>query len=523
VHRDVRLPWRSQVGPSPDPDHELLADVHRDVRLSRRPEVETRRLEARGALAVGRVCQRAGDALDQCTVRHGDGIAARMMRSVSLAAFVLIATAFPGCATTATDEAASVSAALSSLPNQTAWAEGTRWSYETNFGGLHAWVYRPVGFSRRSPDHRALVVHLIGCGQRPYQLAQAGGWPKAAEAEGAVVVIPEIVAPSYPNLSAPNVACYDFGYDSKPTRSSPDHRAIIAAGTRIVQENPALAIDPRQVYLAGMSAGATVAMQIACMAPDVFAGVGAVAGTAIGTDQSRAVMPPSLSSSEIHDACEDYANTSPVADAWRDLQQQVYALVSDDNSLPVGLPVLDSQGHWTGTDFRNPAYWDGDKFVDFRHHELIIEAMERVFGARGGDSNVALPVTGTGIGCAGGEASSGTEQATRCKVKSARTRTWQARMDFWTDHQGRKRIVHVRQDTLRHRWPAGSQGPLDKPVSPSLADLVHEHYFDDDGFIDESLGNRAPNGKLGAIFIANDSFDFPSYFLDLMSANNPRL
>src|SRR5262249_32239037 len=157
---------------------------------------------------------------------------------------------------------------------------------------------------------------------------------------------------------APNTACYDFGSDSQPTRNWTDHRALIAAGSQIAAQNPTLAIDPRQVYVVGLSAGATVAMQIGCMAPDVFAGVGSVAGDAIGADQSTAVMPPPMSAYELRGYCSDYVDSSPANSALADIRKQSYAIVSDDNSLPVGYPVLDSDGHWTGSDFRNPAIWD---------------------------------------------------------------------------------------------------------------------------------------------------------------------
>jgi poly(hydroxyalkanoate) depolymerase family esterase len=421
------------------------------------------------------------------------------------------------------DEAASAAASASSIPNQTAWAAGTHWSYETSFGGLTAWVYRPSGFSRKAPEKRGLVFHLIGCGQRPFQVAQAGGWPDAAEAEGMVVVIPEIVAPAHPNLSAPNLACYDFGSLTEPTRHWPDHDAIITAAQRIPAAEPSLAIDPRQVYITGISAGATVAMQIGCMAPDLFAGVGSVAGDALGANQSTAVMPPGMTTDDIRSDCESYASASPARSASDDLKRQVYAIVSDDNSLPVGFPILDSQGHWTGSDFADPAYWDGDKFVDHDHHRLIAKAMAGIFDASPVDRAAPLPFTGTGSGCPGGGESAGHDHPKRCALTDAVSRPWRATLDSWKDAQGRVRVAYVQQDTLRHRWPAGPAGALDKPLTPSMADLAQQRYFDGDGFPIESKVDSAPNGKLGVFFVANDSFNYPTYFLGLMAENNPRL
>ena len=68
------------------------------------------------------------------------------------------------------------------LPNEVAWAQGTRWTYHENFHGFpEAWVYVPASFSRVA-GRRGLVMHFVGCAQMPYQATQGAGWPEAAEA-----------------------------------------------------------------------------------------------------------------------------------------------------------------------------------------------------------------------------------------------------------------------------------------------------------------------------------------------------
>src|SRR4051794_447704 len=52
-----------------------------------------------------------------------------------------------------------------------------------------------------------------------------------------------------------------------------------------------LDIDPNQVYVTGLSSGAAIALQTACKAPDVFAGVGAVEGPSVGSNQNNSVRP----------------------------------------------------------------------------------------------------------------------------------------------------------------------------------------------------------------------------------------
>jgi poly(hydroxyalkanoate) depolymerase family esterase len=234
-----------------------------------------------------------------------------MLQRHALGTALALVIAATGCGVVG-DNVDSSSSALTQIPNQTDWAQGTKWTYQSSFMGLpNAWVYTPTSFSQKSPAQRGVIFHLGGCGEVPYQVAQGAGWPQAADAAGMVIVIPDTIAPAHPNQQAPNVACYDFGsgLTSAPTANSADHKALIAAAKQIVND-PNLKIDPRQVYLAGFSAGATVAMQVACMAPDVFAGVGSVAGPAIGTNQAQSVMPPQMASSSIQSQCTNYAGAN---------------------------------------------------------------------------------------------------------------------------------------------------------------------------------------------------------------------
>jgi len=420
------------------------------------------------------------------------------------------------CADAPSDPSSVSVEALTSLPNETAWAKGTRWSYEASFAGLKAWVYRPATTSPKAPGKYGVVFQLVGCGQLTHQVAQGSGWPKVAEAHGLVIVVPEIVAPSRPNAASPNTACYDFGTSilAQPSRTSPDHKALIAAAQRLASED----VDPRQIYLTGLSAGATVAMQVACMAPDLFAAVGSVAGPAIGTDQSRAVMPPQTTATLVRNRCTSYADR-----AKAHLATQLYAIVSDDNGLPAGNPVMDPNGHWTADKFAKQTIWDGDKYVPHAHHDLIATAMAPLFEATKTGSGVALPMSGAGIGCPNGAQSQDDRGETECTFAEAVTRSWTVKANVWTDRRGKKRIVHLEQDTLRHRWPVGPLGPLDHVVVPGRDALVEGGYILPNGQFDIEKLNRAPNGMIGSVFFANDAFDFPTYFADFVAENNPRL
>lgn len=443
-------------------------------------------------------------------------------RALSVAVLAILSTAAACSAPSREEEAASAGQeVVTTLPNQTEWARGSRWSYEKNFVGLpRAWVYTPASFSKKAAGKRAVVFHLPGCGELAYQVAQGSGWPQVAEDNGYVVVVPEVIDPVYPNPAAPHVGCYDFGLYAQPTRYRTDHAALIEAGGDIATKRPELAIDPRQVYIAGLSAGGTVAMQVACMAPDVFAGVGTVAAPSLGTWQSMAVMPPVWGPTGVRWGCEYYAGGS--SDESK-LKEQVYAIASDDNGLPAGVPVL-QWGVWTATKFANPDIWDGDKYIPFAHHRIIADAMADVFDAKLTSEDVALPgLSGIGYGCPGGEKSHDDTAETECTFEHYKKRPWQVKADTWTDKQGRKRIVHLKQDTLRHRWPVGPLGPMDSPVTPTFSDLVAQGYMSPTAQVDPAKVAGAPSGTFGVGFFGDDTFNFTKYLAEFLAENNPRL
>ncbi|MCM2321802.1 MAG: alpha/beta hydrolase fold domain-containing protein [Oligoflexia bacterium] len=418
---------------------------------------------------------------------------------------------------------ASLTCIAGSIPTETDWAKGTNWKYEKNFAGFpSAWVYTPNGFSKKVPAKRGAVIHLMGCDQVSFQIAQSAGWPKAAEAYGLVVVVPDVQAPVFPNQRIKQMECINYGGGypmvTMPTRNSPDHKSIIAAGTKLVSDYPELEIDPNQIYLAGISAGGAVAMEVACMAPDVFSGVALAAAPGIGSNQSTAVMPPSIKTADMLKVCRDYSATAPGKPTMKD---QVIALVSDDNSLPAGnITVVD--GIVTADKFINQNIWDGDKFAPYPYQKMTADMMATLLGVKKAETGVVLG-SGKGIGCAGGEKDRG-DSYHECRPKDATPRDWKAYAEYWRDSAGRIRIARIEQDTLRHAWPAGPVSRGDFPGFPDVRWLVEQGYINaSTGHFDMKKLGPAPNGMAGALFHSNASIDFPMFVAKLWSENNPKL
>ena len=282
------------------------------------------------------------------------------------------------------------------LPNEVAWAQGTRWTYHENFHGFpEAWVYVPASFSRVA-GRRGLVMHFVGCGQMPYQAAQGAGWPEAAEAFGLVVVIPAAGQPAFPNRDAPNVECFNYGWDGsygvyRPSRNDPDHAATFAT-VRALLADQDLAVDPHQVYATGLSAGGAFAVEVACMAPDLFAGFATASAPGIGTAQGTAVMPPpaGFSADSVRQLCQQWASQSGVPDANGLLARQIVAISSDDNGLRAGVGPFDTSM------FNDQTVWDGDKFCPHVYQENRAAAYEQLLGVEQIDRG-AVVGRGTGI------------------------------------------------------------------------------------------------------------------------------
>ncbi len=450
------------------------------------------------------------------------------MKNSSLSLIAVIAVSLVSACeaepTASTDSSSQTSSkSLTSVPNETAWAQGTNWSYESNFAGFpNAWVYRPVGFSKKVSDRRGAVIHLIGCGQMPYQVAQGAGWPKVAEEYGYVIVVPEIVAPIYPNAAAKNIACYSYGSSTMPSRTTTDHKTIIAAATKLVSERPELKIDSNQIYLSGLSAGGAVAMQVACMAPNLFSGVGVMAGPAMGTNQSTAVMPPTINADKVKSQCTTYAKSGSLSDPLTTLAETTWVIVSDNNGLPAGNAVL-VDGVWTAEKFRKQTIWDGDKFCPYANHTLVSSAIPSLLKATKSGSKLTLPFSGTGTGCAGGEASHDDTAETECTFAKSVTRSWVAQADVWKNAAGATRLVWVTQDTLRHRWPTGPLNSMDREITPNRQWMINDGYILANGQFDDAKVAAGPNGALGALYFAPDAFSLPAYLAETWNENNPRI
>jgi poly(3-hydroxybutyrate) depolymerase len=142
------------------------------------------------------------------------------------------------------------------------------------------WIYTP---STALPDGRhPLLIVLHGCAQTHTEIKNFGNLVPSAEANGIVVAVPFVGNEFF---GSPLQMCWDYDRASDAKR----HIDELVKLAETLKARSALNIAENHVYIVGLSSGAAMALAVGCKAPDVFAGVGAIAGPSVGSSQNDAL------------------------------------------------------------------------------------------------------------------------------------------------------------------------------------------------------------------------------------------
>ncbi|WP_323844081.1 PHB depolymerase family esterase [Microbulbifer magnicolonia] len=197
------------------------------------------------------------------------------------------------------------------------------WSDEQRIGGkLKTFVYTPSTAPALN-GKRALMVSLHGCVQKNDHIKNHGNWEVTADQYGMVVAVPQASGEGTYGI----MGCWNFHTGTKANRNGSDQKYLIDLVDALLAD-PALNIDPAQVYLTGLSSGAGIINQMWCIAPDVFAGVGVNAGPAPGSSGNLPDLnDPSISVSQGENNCKHYASQVPGGLGKDYLQTQLWSAV----------------------------------------------------------------------------------------------------------------------------------------------------------------------------------------------------
>lgn len=219
------------------------------------------------------------------------------------------------------------------------WSANQTWATDTvNGGALTGYYYWP-STAPALAGKRALVLVLHGCAQTAAGDVIDGSsdkgynWKGAADQYGAVILAPNATGNLY------GAHCWDWARNTH-SRSTGHAGVLLDLVNRFVS-NPQYAIDPKQVYVAGLSSGGAETMVLGCLAPDVFAGIGINAGPPPGVSTSQIGMVPSgYTASTAANNCRSLAGANAPAFAT-----QVASVIwgTSDYVVAQGYGPLDAQ------------------------------------------------------------------------------------------------------------------------------------------------------------------------------------
>ena len=142
-------------------------------------------------------------------------------------------------------------------------------SFSNAAGSRSYKLYIPAGYAASKQAPVPLVVMLHGCTQSPDDFATGTQMNQLADEHGFLVVYPEQAA------NANGSRCWNW-FRAEDQQRDQGEPSLIAGITREIAAR--YAVDPRRIFVGGLSAGASMAVVLGATYPDLYAAIGAHSG-----------------------------------------------------------------------------------------------------------------------------------------------------------------------------------------------------------------------------------------------------
>jgi poly(hydroxyalkanoate) depolymerase family esterase len=385
------------------------------------------------------------------------------IRHLALVASILLAACTGRDTTPVRTQLLASTATVSQIP-----AGWTR--LDTAFPNHPTWTFMP---STTMPNGRhALMIVLHGCNQTFDQLKQFGNLEQAATKRGILLAIPDVGSRHFGNDIQ---RCWNYDQAQDNNRHMAD---IIGMAETLADAGSGNNVDRNHVYIVGLSSGAALALDIACKRPDLFAGVGSVAGPSVGSMQNLAIngplelppikLPPGLPpmpllQGNVDNATDTCTSLAAATGTASQLDTQIASIAAGD--MDKGSPSHNDRFPFQSIDQAACNHAGQVALIPFKWDQDNVESFRRIYGTDALGSDVSVQ---------GGLATM------RVATKN-----------------GQPRVSFVTVKNVGHAWPAGTGTapciPKDNPA-------------------DQGAG----------VWIAQKGLDYPEFITGWLMANNVR-
>ncbi len=299
----------------------------------------------------------------------------------------------------------------------------TQYTYNGSAGSRPYFVYTPVNYQVGTAV--PLIVMLHGCTQTPTDFAAGTQMNALADQDQFIVVYPQQTS------SNNSLSCWNWFQPADQARGSGEPAIIAGIVQTVEQTTSQWTIDTNRVYVAGMSAGAAMAVIMAATYPDIFAAMGSESGL------------------EYKAATSQTAATTAQSQGGPDPTQQGQAAYNAMGSAARVVPTIVFQGQ---SDFTVSPI-NGDQIVQ--------QWMETDHLASNGTYNASFssPTTTTNGQVPGSGGHSYTVQT-------------------WNDNNGSEIEEYWKINGMGHAWSGGSSsGSFTDPNGPSATNAMYTFFI----------------------------------------------